>query len=171
MSPTQLAALMSAFPGQWASGTLLASPHHQLERVLGIWREAKAGRDLPDPRALTPQRLKHVLPDVHVYDVRPEPPRFVIRLVGTRMTEHMGPRLTGKPVADIPTERLRLAVTGLLTVVEATRDFLHLKAPRAVALPNGSHRQLESLWLPCASDGTTIDRIFAVSLIGDSAGD
>mgnify|MGYP001001616031 CR=1 FL=1 len=168
MSPTQLAALMSAFPGQWSSGGLLPDAHHQLRRVLDLWREA-AGEALPDARALTPSLLKPVLPDVHIYDVRPEAPRYVVRLVGTRMTGHLGPGITGRPVGDIAAEGLRLAVTGLLSVVEKTSAPLHLKAPRAVALPNGGHRQLESLWLPCAANGAVIDRIVAVSLVGEAA--
>lgn len=169
MSPSQLAALMSAFPGQWSSGELLPIAHHQLRRVLEIWRESAAADGLPDPRALTPNLLKPVLPDVHIYDVRSDAPRFVVRLVGTRMTGHLGPGMTGRPVGEIAAEELRLAVTGLLSVVEKSRAPMHLKAPRAVALANGSHRPLESLWLPCAAGGVTIDRIVAISLVGEAA--
>jgi len=44
---------------------------------------------------------------------------------------------------------------------------LHLKAPRAIALPNGNHQPLESLWMPCAEDGETIDRVIVLSLVGE----
>lgn len=169
MNAAELAQKMKAFPGQWSSGRLLADPHRQLERVLEVWHAAAAGRALPSYRALGAVQLKAVLPDVHIYDVRSAPPRYVVRLIGTRMTEQLGSGMTGRPVADFPVERLRDAIAGLLGVVEASRAPLHLKAPRAVALPNGEHRSLESLWLPCGEDGQTVDRIIAVSLLGEDA--
>ena len=159
---------MAAFPGQWASGALLASPHPLLADVLGIWRHAIGGRKMAPHNALGPAQLKPVLPDVHIYNVSPEPPRFTVRLTGTRISEYLGTRITGRPVEEIAPERTRRAIVSILGVIDQTHEPLHLKAPRAVALPNGDERTLESLWLPCCSgDGATLERVVAVSLIGD----
>ena len=156
---------MEAFPGRWAAGALLPEPSPQVNRLHELWR-AKAGSDrFPAAAALGPAELKFVLPDVHIYTVSPEPPRYRIRLIGTRMTEHMGRNLTGLAVEDIPQETLRRAASGILHAVEIAGACLHLMAPRAVALPNGDHKALESFWMPCADDGETIDRIIAVSLL------
>lgn len=157
--------MMTAFPGRWAAGNLLSGANPSLVRVLDIWKAAARDRTFPPAGTLGPGELKAVLPDVHIYTVSPEPPRYRVRLIGTRMTEHMGMNLAGKPVDDIPLDTLRRAVSGLLLAVETGRTWLHLMAPRAIALPNGDHKALESVWLPCAEDGTTIDRVIAVSLL------
>lgn len=157
--------LMAGFPGQWASGALLPNANTQITRVLGVWLAAKNDAELPSFGEIGPNRLKFVLPDVHLYAVAPDVPRYVIRLIGTRMTDQIGASLAGKPVDAVPQDKLRLAMTMILRAVEASRVPLHIKAPRAIALPNGDHQSLESLWCPCASDGSTIDRIFAVSLL------
>ena len=167
MSETALAKMMTAFPGQWAAGKLMDSPNPQLARVLDTWRAVAGDKTFPAHRSLGPQQLKSVLPNVHIYDVRPEAPRYVVRLIGTRMTDHLGAGLSGKAVDDIASEPLRHAISGLLHAVETGRTFLHLKAPQAVALPNGARQPLESLWLPCADDGETIDRVIVVSLVGE----
>jgi hypothetical protein len=130
---------------------------------------AAVARTLPRCDAIGPVQLKPVLPDVHVYNVNPEPPRYVFRLVGTRMAESIGQNMTGKAVADIPTGKLRLVVGEILGMVESRRAPIHIKAPRAIALPNGDHHSLESVWMPFGDDGTTVTRIIAVSLLGPSS--
>lgn len=157
--------MMSAFPGLWAAGALLPDADPQIVRVLELWRQAAGAHAFPPNGALGPNELKAVLPDVHIYTIAPESPRYRVRLIGTRMTDHIGRNLAGKPVDEIPLDNLRKAITGLLLAVETSRTWLHLMAPRAIALPNGDHKALESIWLPCAEDGTTIDRVIAVSLL------
>lgn len=161
--------MMAAFPGRWAAGTLLPQPNPQIVRARDVWQAAAGNRSFPPAGALGPGDLKAVLPDVHIYQVSPEPPRYRVRLIGTRMTEHIGRNLAGKPVDDIPIENLRRVISGILGVVETARTWLHLMAPRAIALPNGDHKALESIWLPCADDGETIDRIIAISLLSAMA--
>ncbi len=167
MQAPELAQMMTAFPGQWSSGNLMESANPQIARAMAIWQAAAGDRSFPARRAIGPVELKPVLPNIHIYDVHAATPRYVVRLVGTRMTEHLGFGLAGLPVDKIPTERLRQAISGLLGAVETARTVLHLKAPRAIALPNGNHQPLESLWMPCAEDGETIDRVIVLSLVGE----
>jgi hypothetical protein len=157
------------FPAEWSLRVLLADPHSQLARIHGLWTAAAAAgaRHLPPIGCLGPVQLKPILPDVHVYDVRQEPPRYSFRLIGTRVTEHMGMNLTGKPVEAIPSDALRTVVGEILNAVSTRCTTIHIKAPRAVALPNGSHRSLESLWMPLGDDGETVTRILAISLLGE----
>lgn len=159
---------MAAFPGRWAAGALLPDPAPQIARILEVWKAAAGGRSFPSAGALGPGELKSVLPDVHIYTVAPEAPRYRVRLIGTRMTEHIGRNLAGKPVDEIPLETLRRAISNLLGAVETARTWLHLMAPRAIALSNGDHKALESVWLPCADDGETIDRVIAISLLSST---
>jgi len=161
--------IMAAFPGRWAAGSLLVGPNPQIVRVLEIWQSAASANPFPAAGSLGPNELKSVLPDVHIYTVAADPPRYRVRLIGTRMTEHIGRNLSGKSVDDIPLDTLRHVISGLLGAVETGRTWLHLMAPRAIALPNGDHKALESIWLPCAKDGTTIDRVIAVSLLSAMA--
>ena len=157
------------YPAEWSLRVLLAEPHGQIARIHRLWTTAAAarGRHLPRPDAIGPVQLKPVLADVHVYNVRTEAPRYSFRLIGTRVTEHMGQNLTGRPVEEIRTSRLRSVVSEILSTVESRRATVHIKAPRAIALPNGSHRSLESLWMPFGEDGETVSRIIAVSLLGE----
>lgn len=159
-------------PAAWSLTDLLADPHSQLKRIHALWAAAAAacGRRLPRPDSIGPVQLKPVLADVHVYNVSAEAPRFAFRLIGTRVTEHLGMyHLTGRPIDDIPVGTLRSVVTEILTTVDARRATLHIKAPRALALPNGSHLSLESLWMPFGEDGETVTRVIAVSLLGEPA--
>lgn len=164
-----LAKLMEAFPGRWAAGDLLADPNPHLVRLRELWQARAGAARFPSAGTIGPAELKAVLPDVHIYTVSQEQPRYRLRLIGTRMTEHMGRNLTGRAVDDIPSEALRRALTGILGAVEIAQTTLHLMAPRAIALPNGDHKALESLWMPCADDGETIDRVIAVSLLSTMA--
>lgn len=166
----KLESMMAEYPGRWAAGALLPDPNPQIVRVLETWKAASAGRSFPPAGALGPGELKSVLPDVHIYTVSPEAPRYSVRLIGTRMTEYIGRNLSGRPVDEIQPENLRRAISGLLGAVETARTWLHLMAPRAIALPNGEHKALESIWLPCADDGETINRVIAVSLLSAQAG-
>jgi len=147
---------------------LLADPHPHLKRVYGSWQEALAreGRSLPRVGALGPVQLKQVLPDVHVYDVQTDPPGFTFRLIGTRMVEYLGSNLSGTSVADIPVTQLRSVLLEILGTVVSRAAPVHIKAPRVIALRNGDHRSLESLWMPFG-DGDAVSRIMAVSLLGD----
>lgn len=160
-----LATRMEAFPGRWAAGDLLPEPNPHIVRLRELWRVRAEGARFPSAGMIGPVELKSVLPDVHIYTVAPDAPRYRIRLIGTRMTEHMGRNLTGLAVDDIPSEPLRRAIAGILGAVELAGTTLHLMAPRAIALPNGDHKALESLWMPCAENGETIDRVIAVSLL------
>lgn len=160
--------MMAAFPGRWAAGSLLSDANPQLIRILSLWRAAAGEQAFPHPAALGPAELKPVLPNVHIYTLSPEAPRYRIRLIGTRMTDYIGRNLAGKSVDEVSAVALRRALNGLISAVESAGTWLHLMAPRALALPNDDHKSLESLWLPCAADGQTIDRIIAVSLLGSA---
>ncbi|MCC6920014.1 MAG: PAS domain-containing protein [Alphaproteobacteria bacterium] len=156
------------YPAEWSIRTLLADPHPHLKRVYGAWQEALAreGRPLPRAGALGPVQLKQVLPDVHVYDVRPDHPRFTFRLIGTRMVDYLGSNLSGTAIADLPMSKLREVLMEILGTVDSRAAPVHIKALHAVALPNGDQRSLESLWLPFGDDGI-VSRVIAVSLLGD----
>ena len=168
MASPDPAPFLAALPVQWSAGTLLPDAKPALARLAETWRAAAGDRTFPGRAQFGPAQLRPVLPNAHVYQVvSRDPPRFVIRLVGTRMTEHIGRNLAGRAVEEIPVEGLREATAALLNAVLAAEDFIHVRAPRALALPEGTKQSLEAIWLPCAEDGGTIDRVIAVSLIDE----
>lgn len=162
------ALILAGLPLRWSAASLLPEPRPEIARILEVWRAAAAEKRFPGRATFGPAQLRPVLPHVHVYAIASrEPLRFVIRLIGTRMTEHIGRNLAGKPVEEVPMEQLRLVLTAILGAVIAAEVPIHIKAPRAIALPNGDSHALESIWLPCAEDGETIDRVIAISLLSE----
>lgn len=157
----------TGFAGEWSAAELLRSPHPEIVRMLALWHKAAGMLAYPSKLAFGPTQLRSMLPWVHVYAIAPAAPRFTIRLVGTRMTDFIGRNLSGRSVDDVPIPALRRLAIAMLKAVEGARAPIHAKAPRAVAFPNGDHLSAETIWLPGSEDGTRIDRVVAVSVMGD----
>ncbi len=149
------------------AGELIEPATPRIALIFKLWYDLRGTCDLPSPTDMTPVRMKHVLPDVHVYNVNPNEPRYVVRLIGSRISAHQGLAVTGMAISEIASPDLRRSVTNGIEAAIAAREPVHVHLPRSIVIPEVGLHDIESLWMPFATDGEIIDRIIAISIITD----
>jgi hypothetical protein len=71
--------------------------------VDACWREASAGRTMPQRKSISPSKLGRALPYVSLVDVVPGTPvDFQYRLIGQHLIVNSGQNLTGKRILELP---------------------------------------------------------------------
>jgi PAS domain len=140
--------------------------HPDCRRFYEYWSSvAPAPGCLPGRRHVSPTEIVPLLPRVWMLDVVRAPLRFRYRLVGTAEVSTLGRDLTGQWVdeahpnfADNPYlgNRYRfMAETGRPTWRRGPVRWGH----------DSEHRSVENCMVPLASDGATVDIIFAISVV------
>ena len=130
---------------------------------------APAGR-LPGRQHIVPEDIVPLLSRLWMLDVFRDPLRFRYRLVGTDITRSVQRELTGMWLDEAQPQSLRNP-----NLRDRHRFILETGQPtwrRGNTLwdrdPN--HRLVENCLAPLASDGETVDKIIAVSVIFDAGG-
>jgi hypothetical protein len=129
------------------------------ERLLGLlryWRERRGGRKFPARRDIDPVDFTAALGRVSIVEVQRAPMRFRYRLVSTRVTEHLGYEMSGKFTDDIPDREMRAFVLGFYARALERAGPLY---EAGTAIIDGYRWWHETLALPLASDGETIDML------------
>ena len=144
--------------------------HPLARRLLDFWRSLAPPGRLPGRQDLVPEDIAPLWSRVWMLDVSRDPLRYRYRLCGTEMVRSLGREVTGEWLDEVhpalisnpqSRERFRfMAETGRATwrrgVPLWTRD------PK--------HHLIETLIVPLAGDGRTVDKLFAVSVVFDSVG-
>jgi hypothetical protein len=157
---------LSAAPG-FQLDFSLAFTHPLPPQLLALWRACCRGSLLPKRADFDPLQLRPHLGWLCVVEVQrgaPGAEDLVYRLIGTGIVDMVGRDATGKPVSQV-------LPPGALTI------YRHLIAkPR----PARSHGQVawrgkgfirhESLLLPLADDGRTVDRFLVEMVFPEGAG-
>ena len=130
----------------------------QLARLLADWQahQPPDGR-LPSRADFPPERLRYILGNLILWDVAGDPPQATCRLFGANLVFQRGFDLTGKTPDQHP-DPVVAALTrfGLVRVLASRAPLLTRgRHPHA----DGSTMLIETVSLPLASDGRTIDRI------------
>lgn len=126
-----------------------------LLRLHEIWRAKRNGREFPARRDFDPAELKFILGSLLILDVQPGP-RFRFRLHGTKLVMLAGYDMTGRDVEDLPVlENRRVLATRCRLLLDERRPM----AIRMSRPLEGRRYNYEALWLPLASDGSSIDML------------
>jgi hypothetical protein len=72
----------------------------RLDRLFLYWCSLRRGRPAPGRPDLDPADIPDLLPIINLIDVRPEPPRFRHRLIGTEIVDRLGRDLTGAAITE-----------------------------------------------------------------------
>lgn len=123
---------------------------------------------LPARQDLDPlTEVPRLVPRMMLMDVQQDPLDFRYRLVGTALRRHMAQDWTGKWLSEIPFQRPGSMVWQNNHLVILQRTPLLARPPYV-----GPHKDflfIESIILPLAANGTTVDKLmFFVDFIGNN---
>jgi hypothetical protein len=125
------------------------------------WDGKRRGRRWPARGDLDPLDFPYVLGWVALVDVDREPLRFRYRLMGVLLVERFGFDMTGRSLEEFPQPQFRRFLE------EVWSDTVQRAAPTHQfhdMLVDGHRRDFETLRLPLASDGETIDMLIIASV-------
>ncbi|HEU0217286.1 MAG TPA: PAS domain-containing protein [Stellaceae bacterium] len=147
-----------------------SSWHPLVRRFYEYWHAAAPRGRLPGRQHIVPEEIVPLLSRMWILDVFRHPLRYRYRLVGTDMTRSLQRELTGQWLDEAQPESVRnvnlrdryrfILETGQVTWRRGATMWLR----------DPNHRVVENCLAPLATDGETVDKIIALSVIFDAAG-
>lgn len=137
--------------------------------LVALWRSRFKGAALPARRDIEPFEIVPLLPDIMLVDVTQPGPEFWYRLVGTREVEFRGYDPTGRSVRD--------AFAGFDgNFCDGNyRSVVDRRAPVFIVeytpTKMGAVARRETVFLPFAADGETVDIVMVYSVTDLDLGD
>lgn len=146
----------------------LARASASIRAMYGYWKSKCVGDRLPRRADIEPLDFPRLLPHITLVEVVADERRYVYRLVGTKEVEVRGRDPTGKSVIDgFFGPSLADALRCYDTVVATKRPFYD-DAPYIT--PDRRYSDDESLFLPLADDGATVNRIMVFATVTPNPG-
>ena len=147
-----------------------SSWHPLVRQFYEYWRDIAPPECLPGRQHIAPEKIVPLLSRLWILDVFRNPLRFRYRLVGTDITRSVQRELTGQWLDEAQPESLRH-----VDLRDRYRFILETGQPTWRRGPtmwdrDPNHRIVENCLAPLASDGETVDKIIAVSVIFDAIG-
>lgn len=160
---------MAEMPTQVDAGIAV---HPKLQNLLTFWQYCRGARALPSRSTMPAEDFKPWMGHIMIVDPHGDPPRFRVRLHGTRLYGYHGQDLTGWYLDDAVGEP---AYSRIVTPYHAA---IRTQSPQYDVMSSpfsgGTVHQLSRLSLPCAEDGRTVDQlivgIYLQSQTSDAAG-
>ncbi|WP_161973806.1 PAS domain-containing protein [Hwanghaeella grinnelliae] len=149
--------------------SFLAECDDRIAELVALWRSRLNGDDLPERRAIEPHDIVQLLPDIMLVDVVYPGPEFSYRLVGTREVEFRGYDPTGRSVRDAFAGFDGNFCDGNYRSVVERRGPVYIVEYAPTKL--GAVARRETVFLPFASDGATVDIVMVYSVTDLSLGD
>jgi hypothetical protein len=147
-----------------------SSWHPLVRQFYEYWMSVVPSGRLPGRQHIVPEDIVPLLSRLWMLDVFRNPLRFRYRLVGTDITRSVQRELTGKWLDEAQPESVRN-----VDLRDRYRFILETAQPtwrrgRTLWDRDPNHKSVENCLAPLASDGETIDKIIAVSVIFDASG-
>jgi hypothetical protein len=139
-------------------------------RLYDYWQSLAPPGRLPGRQDLVPEDIAPLWSRIWMLDVYRDPLRYRYRLCGTEMVRSYGREVTGQWLDE---------VHPALIANPQSRERFHFMAATGCAtwrrgLPlwtcDPKHPLIETLIVPLAEDGRTVDKMLAVSVVFDTAG-
>lgn len=141
--------------------TLAAVDDKRLRRLLAYWQGKCEGNRLPGRQHIDPVEFPYVLGWVSLIDVSHNPRRFRYRLFGSLIVERFGVDLTGRYLEDFEQPEFRAFLERAWNAVVDSRAPAHEFNNRVI---DETRYEFETLRLPLASDGETVDMLLVASV-------
>lgn len=131
--------------------------HPELQNLLTFWAWCRGARTLPSRSAIPAEDFKPWMGHIMIIEPVGTPPRFRVRLHGTRLYGYDGKDLTGWYLDEAVAEPDLHCIVAPYQAAIRTREpqFDVISSPFA----GGTVHQLSRLVLPCAEDGISVDRL------------
>ena len=142
--------------------TLPDDARDSMRTLYDYWKSIAPPGLLPGRQHFEPLDVPALLPSIWLIEVHRDPYRFRYRLVGSRIEDFAGERLTGLWFAE------RLSGPALQQVNLAMQAVVESREPdwrrgRPKIRWEKDHMVMERLYLPLAKNGADVDMILAIS--------
>ncbi|HYM71380.1 MAG TPA: PAS domain-containing protein [Stellaceae bacterium] len=138
--------------------------HPKLQRLYEYWAGKRGGRRMPSRADLDPLDMAFIFGNVILVDVIDEnPPRFRIRLHGTKLAQRAGYELTGKMLDELPVTEFRTLARQSFTAVATSGEPLHGIRNRVI---DDRFARYETVIMPLSDNGERVDKLI-IGLIYD----
>ena len=135
--------------------------HKPLKEVCAYWLTKRGSRIAPPRSALRSEEFDLFLPNVTLFEVVGDPPRFSYRFHGTRAAEAYGENLTGKFLDEVDLGSGRAGIIGLcVKVVKECRP--QVAQIRFTKQRDGRLVEYERITLPVSDDGKAVNMLMCV---------
>jgi hypothetical protein len=144
--------------------------HPMVRRFSEYWLSVTPRGQLPGRQHVRPEELVPLLPRLWMLDIYRDPLRFCYRLVGTNIVQSVGRELTGRWLDEAQPEVVAtpMAYNRYRFIAETGRPTW--RRGRIYWKRDPKQRTIENCLVPLATDGMTVDKIFAVSVAFDASG-
>ncbi len=150
-------------------GSFLQECDARIADLVGLWRARFKGDALPARRDIEPHDILKLLPDIMLVDVAQPGPEFRYRLVGTREVAFRGYDPTGRSVKDAFAGFDGNFCDGNYRTVVERREPVFIVEYTPTKL--GAVVRRETVFLPFAGDGLTVDIVMVYSVTDLDIGD
>jgi hypothetical protein len=144
--------------------------HPMTRRFYEYWLHAAPSGRLPGRQHIAPEDMVPLLPRLWMLDVLRNPLRFRYRLVGTEITRSVRRELTGMWLDEAQPESVQnVNLRNRYRFILETGRATWRRGP-TLWDRDPHHRVVENCLAPLATDGRTVDKIIAVSVLFDANG-
>ena len=145
-------------PGSRAVEELAEPRHPALRQLFAYWLSKKGSARAPARSAIHPEEIVSLLPNLALVDVIGDPPRFRVRLFGTKLAEAYGEDITGKFTDEIDLNTIAPHLDSQLKrVVRECRP--HVMRVLLTKTEDKRRIEYERIWLPLSADGETVNML------------
>lgn len=144
--------------------TLPGDAAPKIKTLLDYWRSIHpADGGLPGRRHLDPIDIPELLPNIWMIDVKRDPLRFRLRLVGTEIVRFTGRDATGRWLDEIYPGYAESDAFAFHSAV-AREGKPGYRKGGMLSNPSRSYIEAERLYLPLAEDGRQVDIVLVMTL-------
>jgi len=159
--------------GVWTGHQVPADPaawHPLVRRFYDYWLSVAPPGRLPGRQHIAPEDIITLLPRLWMLDVFRDPLRFRYRLVGTEIVRSVQRELTGQWLDETQPESVsNPTLSNRYRFIVDTGRPTWRRGPTLWSR-DPHHRSIENCLVPLATDGETVDKIFAVTVLFDVNG-
>jgi hypothetical protein len=159
--------------GEWTNHRIpddRSAWHPLVRQFYDYWLSIAPPGALPGRQHVAPEEMSAWLSRLWLLDVYRNPLRYRLRLCGSAMVRSLGQEVTGRWLDEVhprsvgdPRSRDRLRI-----VTELNRPTWRRGTPRWTRAPE--FKTVESLMVPLAADGSSVDKIMGISVAFDAKG-
>ncbi|MEM9683696.1 MAG: PAS domain-containing protein [Pseudomonadota bacterium] len=147
-----------AAAGASLPGNVQEDCHENIRRIVEYWTAIRPCGGLPGRQHFDPLAVPELLPNIRLLDVSGAPPRFRVRLMGTRLRDYFGIEQTGRWLDEIfPKFGESQTRAELIKTIETRVPRWRLGKPALEFDKN--FLDMERVYLPFARDGERVDMI------------
>jgi len=142
--------------------------HPDIRQILDYWLSIHPDNGLPSRQHVDPLHFSRHLPNIRLIDVVDDPPRFRVRLTGERIAQHFRASQVGMFFDEInPDFEARESFIAFTTAVRTKEPYWNSSRCELDAAKD--FVALERVVLPLAGDGTNVDALLVLALLGNVA--